>query len=223
VERCLRPTGIAVIEVPYLIDLIDHCEFDTIYHEHLCYFSLTALDRLFQRHGLAVIDAERVAIHGGSLRLFVARRNSGVPRAAVAELLRQEEDWGVGTPERYQGFARRVEQFADTLRAMLLDLKRQGHRMAAYGASAKGSTLLNYLGLPVGTLDFVVDRSPVKQGYYTPGTHLPIFAPEKLLEAKPDYTLMLTWNFSAEILKQQTEYRQRGGRFIIPLPEISVV
>jgi SAM-dependent methyltransferase len=219
VRAILKPTGVAVLEVPYVKDMLDHCEFDTIYHEHLCYFSLTTLDRCFRRHGLVIVDVERVAIHGGSLRLFAipVERVNGVP-PRVSTLLAEEAMWGVHTLEPYLAFASRVSQIRSSLRMMLLNLKASGHRIAAYGASAKGSTLLNYCGLGPETLEFVVDRSPVKQGKFTPGSNLRIFSPNKLLEEQPDYTLLLTWNFADEILRQQGEYRQRGGRFILPVP-----
>jgi SAM-dependent methyltransferase len=220
VRRVLRAGGVAVIEVPYLNDLLARCEFDTVYHEHLCYFSLTALDRCFARQGLAVADVERVPIHGGSLRLFAVPDRAGVtPSARVRQLLAEEAAWGVMTVEPYRAFANRVERLRESLREMLADLKRRGRRLAAYGASAKGSTLLNYCGVGRETLEFVADRSSVKQGRFTPGTRLPIVPPERLLEDQPDYTLLLTWNFADEILAQQAEYRRRGGRFIVPVPE----
>ncbi|HMA34038.1 MAG TPA: class I SAM-dependent methyltransferase [Chloroflexia bacterium] len=221
----LKAGGVAVIEVPYVKDLIDHVEFDTIYHEHLCYFSLTALDRLFRRHGLQVQDVERLPIHGGSLRVFVARAPAagGPGRARVDALLHEEATWGVDQIAFYRGFGARVERLRDDLRELLRGLKAAGQQIAVYGASAKGSTLLNYCGIGPAVLDFVVDRSPVKQGRYTPGTHLPIYAPEKLLEARPDYVLLLTWNFADEILAQQAAFRQAGGRFILPIPEVKVV
>jgi SAM-dependent methyltransferase len=220
----LKPGGVAVIEVPYVRELIEKVEFDTIYHEHLFYFSLTALDRLFGRHGLAITDVERLPIHGGSLRVFVQPESAATsPSESVGRLLQEESEWGVDDPARYTGFAERVAVLRSRLRAMLRDLKSHGMSIAAYGASAKGSTLLNYCGIGGETLDFVVDRSTVKQGFYTPGTHLPILSPDHLLTEMPDYVLLLTWNFAKEILEQQTGYLARGGRFIIPVPEPRVV
>jgi len=224
--RLLKPGGVAVIEVPYVAEMVERCEFDTIYHEHLCYFSLTALERLFARHGLSVVDVERLSIHGGTLRIFVGKGEGDGGRGrspAVSRLLEEERAWGVGDIDFYRGFGARVEGLRADLTALLARLKAEGRRVAVYGASAKGSTLLNYFRLGRETLDFVVDRSTVKQGYYTPGTHLGIHPPTRLLEEMPDYVLLLTWNFADEILEQQAEYRRRGGRFIIPVPEVRVV
>lgn len=227
IELLLTETGLAVVEVPYVVDMIGNCEFDTIYHEHLCYFSLTALDRLFDSHGLRIIDVEHLAIHGGSLRIFVERAdappagNNG--RASLVRLLDEETASGVDRMHFYADFSRRVETARAELVALVLELKSKGQRIAAYGASAKGSTLLNYCGIGTQVLDFVVDRSPVKQGHYMPGTRLPIHPPEKLLEDMPGFVLLLTWNFAAEILEQQRTFQERGGRFIIPVPKARVL
>jgi hypothetical protein len=212
--------------VPYVKDMIDGVEFDTIYHEHLCYFSLTALDTLFKRHGLLIADTEHLAVHGGSLRVFVCKNDnqqSGKSSQAVMDTLQREAESGLKELSFYKGFGAKVEELKASMLALLKELKSNGKRVVAYGASAKGSTLLNYFGIGRETIDFVVDRSTKKQGYYTPGTHLPIYAPEKLLAAMPDYVLLLTWNFADEILAQQFEFRQKGGRFIIPIPELKVV
>jgi hypothetical protein len=227
-ELLLKDDGITVIEAPYAKEMIDRSEFDTIYHEHLCYFSLTALDRLFSRHGLTIFDVELLAIHGGSLRIFAgkttASRNAARARSQrVLKMLEEEAAWGVSESDFYLGFAQKVESLRANLLKLLRGLKTEGTHIAVYGASAKGSTLLNYCGIGREMIDFVVDRSRVKQGYYTPGTHLPIYAPEKLLEEMPEYALLLTWNFADEILEQQAEYRSRGGRFIIPIPELKIV
>jgi hypothetical protein len=222
----LKYDGVAIVEVPYVKEMIDQREFDTIYHEHLCYFSLTALNNLFERHGLSIEDVEQIPIHGGSLRVFVG--NKGIrPQEdrppSVARLLQEEKEWGVEQEDFYRGLDAEVERLRDELVSLLRDLKARGETIAVYGASAKGSTLLNYFGIGKETLDFVVDRSTVKQGHYTPGTHLPIYAPEKLSEVMPAYVLLLTWNFAEEIMAQQKAYRRRGGHFIIPIPEVEVV
>jgi SAM-dependent methyltransferase len=218
----LAGEGVAVIEVPYLRDLIDKSEFDTIYHEHLCYFSVTALHRLLSRHQLVLADIERIPIHGGSLRLFVMHEGAA-QKAAVARLLEQEEKFGVTHTAYYADFAARIENLRSDLVSLLKDLKGRGHSIAAYGASAKGTTLLNFFGLGRDVLDFVADRSPVKQGKLTPGLHLPIVPADALARLRPDYCLLLTWNFAEEILQQQSGYRAGGGKFVVPIPQVRIV
>lgn len=222
-ERLLKPQGRVVLEFPYAVDMVEKTEFDTIYHEHVFYFTLTPVLPLFARHGLEIVHVERIPIHGGSLRLFAAHKGAFPVEASVPALLAEEERRGVGSLEYYRDFSSRVEAIKSALVDLLQKLKSEGNRLAAYGASAKGSTLLNYAGIANELLDFVVDRNTYKQGCLTPGSHIPIVPPEKLLEHQPDYTLLLTWNFAEEIFAQQAEYRRRGGRFIVPIPDVRVV
>jgi SAM-dependent methyltransferase len=221
IAALLKEDGVAVIEAPYVKELIDHGQFDTIYHEHLCYFSVTALTRLFQRHGLSLNRVERLAIHGGSLRLFVEKRER--MDRSVAEHLRAEQRDGMDRLDYYQGFSARVGRIRSELVALLGRLQRQGARIAGYGAAAKGTILLNFAGIGQGVLEFVADRNVHKQGRYIPGVRLPIVAPERILAQSPDYLLILPWNFKDEIMEQQAQFRRRGGRFIVPVPAPVVV
>jgi SAM-dependent methyltransferase len=217
----LADDGRATIENAYVRDLIERCEFDTIYHEHFCYFSCTAVDSLMRRHGLYLRDVEHLSMHGGSLRWHLMKQEG--PRESVERMLRAEEMAGLREPAFYAAFAERVRGVQRDLLALLRRLKGEGARIAAYGAAAKGSTLLNSTGIGTDLLDFVVDRNVHKQGLLMPGVHIPIRAPEALVEEMPDYTLLLAWNFAQEIMRQQQEYRARGGRFIVPVPTPEVV
>ena len=220
-EILLADDGIVVIEVPYVRELIKNCEFDTIYHEHLCYFSVTSLSHLFERHGLRIRDLRELSIHGGSLRLFVGR--GGVQGDSVRSALQSEFNHGLQKFSFYRNFQEDVERLRDELVALLTSLKGAGHSIAAYGASAKGSTLLNYSGIGLDLLDFVVDRNTHKQGKFMPGQHIPIYGPERVLSNRPDFLLLLAWNFAEEIMTQQAEYKELGGRFIVPVPSPAIV
>lgn len=222
-RETLKPSGRIVLEFPYAADFIENSEFDTVYYEHVYYFSLTALQPLFARHGLEIFHVERIPIHGGSLRLFAGHAGAQKLQASVATLLAEEKQRGLATLDYYRDFSRRTAKIKDDLVALVKQLRAAGKTVAAYGAAAKGSTLLNYCGLGTGDISFVVDRSTFKQGRLMPGMHQPILAPEKLLEQRPDYAVLLTWNFADEILRQQEDYRAAGGKFIIPIPEVRVV
>lgn len=219
----LKPGGRVVLEFPYGGDFVENCEFDTVYHEHVFYFCLRPLTELFGRHGLEIFHVERLPIHGGSLRLFAGRAGEHAVRETVTALRAEEERRGVGAPGFYRDFADRAETIRRDLRTLLAGLRADGRTVAAYGASAKGSTLLNFVAPPPETFAFIADRSTYKQGRFSPGLHVPIVAPEELLARQPDDTLLLTWNFADEILAQQAEYRRRGGRFIVPIPAVRVV
>jgi len=219
IEALLSEDGFLALEFPYLVNLLENTEFDTIYHEHLSYFSITPLVQFFAMHKMEIFDVRRTSIHGGSVRLFIQRK--GGPRkttSAVTELLALEKQRGIMELKTYQHFAENVKKLKTGLVSLLTKLRKEGKSIAAYGAPAKGNTLLCYCGIGTKLIDFTVDRSPYKQGLFTPGTHIPILAPEELLRRKPDYALILAWNFASEIVKQQEDYAKAGGKFIIPVP-----
>jgi hypothetical protein len=201
--------------------MIERLEFDTIYHEHLCYFSASAVDALLARHQLVLADVERVPIHGGSLRLWIAHAGSEV-RPSVAALLAEERALGMTRIDYYRDFGMRASALRDDLVAHLRRLKAAGKRIAAYGAAAKGAVLLNYARIDKELVDFVADRSPHKQGRFLPGVRIPIRGPDALLKDRPDYVLLLAWNFEEEIRAQQADYLRQGGRFIVPVPAIRI-
>jgi SAM-dependent methyltransferase len=219
IASVLADDGVAVLEMPYIRDLVQHLEFDTIYHEHYSYFSLSSFSSLLSRNGLQLVDVEHLPIHGGSLRYFAMLDGAATPSGAVTELQQEEARLGVDRSEFYADFASRVEALRESLRTVLKDLKAQGHRVAGYASAAKATVLLNALGVGAETIEYIVDRSPHKQGRYVPGARIPIFGVERLLEEFPDEVVIFAWNFAEEIMAQQAEYRARGGRFLIPIPE----
>jgi hypothetical protein len=225
VELLLSEDGIACFEVPHLLELLEKTEFDTVYHEHLDYFSLYALTRLFSTVGLTIFKVGRPPIHGGSLRIFA--RKSGAPDIlfddSVDDLLAEEAEKGIDDVATYRRFAKRVKTVRSDLRELLSTLKCEGKRIAAYGAAAKGMTMLSYCNLGLETIDYVVDKSPYKQGHWTPGNHIPIYNVDRLVSDRPDYLLILAWNFSEEIIAQQQAFRDAGGRFIVPIPSPAVL
>jgi SAM-dependent methyltransferase len=222
ISMLLADDGVVSIENPYVRSLVDHVEFDTIYHEHLFYHSCTSIQNLAERHGLTLNHVDCFPrLHGGTLRWTLGRKADR--SAAATAFLESEKASGLVTPEYYRGFASRVEHVRHSLRALIERLVAEGHTVAAYGAAAKGATLVNTVGLTTDLVEFVVDRNTHKQGLMMPGTHQPILDPSALLERKVDYLLLLAWNFKDEIMAQQSEYAARGGRFIVPVPEPVVI
>ncbi len=216
----LAPDGVLIVETPYVRELVEKLEFDTIYHEHLFYYSATSISRLFGRHALTIVDIERVPIHGGTLRVWAARSDgSRQPSARTQALLAEEDAIGLPRVPYYQDFSNRVNGLLTRLSELLFGLQQEGATIAAYGAAAKGAVMLNALG-PAGRVpEWVADRNPAKQALHMPGTRQPVRPPDRILADMPDYLLINTWNFLDEIMEQESEYRARGGRFIVPVPE----
>lgn len=225
IRELLKPTGTATIEFPHLQRLIEGNQFDTIYHEHFSYFSFLTAERIFAAHGLTLFDVEELWTHGGSLRLH-ARHESDRSRPVTeraSALRRRELEGGYADLAVYRAFEQRVHATKRRLLDLLIKAKDSGKRVAAYGAPGKGNTLLNFCGIRSDLVEFTVDRNPYKHGKYLPGTHIPIFAPEYLDQSKPDYILILPWNFQTEIVAQLDHAREWGARFIVPIPEARIL
>jgi SAM-dependent methyltransferase len=221
----LRDDGVITVEVPHLLELMRGSQFDTIYHEHFSYFSVLVARKVFAAHGLAVFDVDRLPTHGGSLRLYVQHESGGRQSISkhVSAIEEDERAAGLDRINGYAGFDLQVRRVKLELLQFLTAVKREGKTLAAYGAAAKGNTLLNYCGIRADILDFVVDRNPYKQGRFLPGTHIPIHAPEVIAERRPDFLLILPWNIRGEIMEQMSAIREWGGRFVIPIPRLEVI
>jgi SAM-dependent methyltransferase len=219
----LKPTGTATLEFPHLVRLIEENQFDTIYHEHFSYLSLITVQTIFAAHGLRVYDVDEIPTHGGSLRVYACHTDGPHPTAtAVADLIAREEQFGLRRVDTYSRFSEQVQDTKRALLQFLIEARQQGQRVAGYGAPGKGNTLLNYCGIRTDFVEYTVDRNPYKQGKFLPGTHIPIHAPERIRETRPDYVLILPWNLRHEIVAQLGYIREWGGRFVVPIPSVDV-
>ena len=221
----LKPGGVVTMEFPHLVRLMEENQFDTIYHEHFSYFSFFTAEKIFAAHGLTIFDVEQLETHGGSLRIYACHveDSSKSISSAVNALRSHETAIGINRLETYAKFEENVKETKRKLLEFLITTKRCGKKIAGYGAPGKGNTLLNYCGVRTDFLDYTVDRNPYKQGMFLPGTHIPIFSPEKIEETKPDYLVILPWNFKGEIMEQMSYISEWGGQFVVPIPEVSVV
>ncbi len=220
----LKPEGVLTLEFPHLLRLMEQNEFDTIYHEHFSYFSLLTTVQILERHGLRVFDVDELPSHGGSLRVYACRSESSSHpvQPSVHTVIEDEKKAGLNTPEAYENFKRQVKQTKLALLEFLLKAAREGKSVAGYGAPGKSATLLHYCGIGRDLIEYTVDRSPYKQGKYLPGSHIPIYHPDRIMETKPDYVVILPWNLKDEIIQQLRGIREWGGRFVVPIPEVTV-
>jgi hypothetical protein len=225
VAALLKPRGVGTFEFPHLLRLMEHNQFDTIYHEHFSYFSLTTIRAVFARHGLQVFDVRELPTHGGSIRVYVQPTATGGRPVAdrVPELLRTEIAAGMTDLAVYGRFQERVHATKRQLLSFLIEARNAGKHVAGYGAPGKGNTLLNYCGIGTDFLDFTVDRNPAKKGTWTPGTRIPILDPDVILERRPDFVLILPWNLREEITRKMSAIREWGGRFVIPIPAVEII
>nr|WP_277816389.1 class I SAM-dependent methyltransferase [Neptunicella marina] len=220
----LSDDGVLTMEFPHLQQLIEQSQFDTIYHEHFCYLSLLVVEKAFAKHGLRIFDVEQLATHGGSLRIYACHNNAQQQTTAALDALRKQEKLaGLTELSTYLTFAEQVQQCKNQLLSFLINAKAQGKKVVGYGAPGKGNTLLNYCGIGPDLLSYTVDRSPHKQGKYTPGTRIPIYAPDKIFATQPDYVLILPWNLATEITQQMQDIKQWGAKFVLPVPTATVL
>jgi SAM-dependent methyltransferase len=220
----LADEGALSMEFPHLLQLIENTQFDTIYHEHFSYFSLLAVQRIFRHHGLEIFDVEELSSHGGSLRIYAQHSDGKFPHNdSVDRLLAKERDAGLNRLETYGQFSEQVFEVKRALLEFLIEARRGAKRVVGYGAPAKGNTLLNFCGVGTDFIDYTVDRSPHKQGRFLPGTHIPIYSPERIAQTEPDYVLILPWNLQDEIVEQMAHVRDWGGRFVVPVPRLTVL
>lgn len=220
----LKPRGVITMEFPHLMRLMEENQFDTIYHEHFSYLSFLTVRKIFAAHGLSLFDVDEIPTHGGSLRIYARHRedSSRSIESRVTELQKREEQAGFTRLEHYSSFTEKVKETKRKLLDFLITAKREGKSIAGYGAPGKGNTLLNYCGIRIDFLDYVVDRNVYKQGKFLPGTHIPIYHPDKIRETQPDLLLILPWNLKSEVMEQNSYIREWGGRFVVPIPEVEV-
>ena len=223
-KALLKPCGLITMEFPHLLQLMGQNQFDTIYHEHFSYFSFLAVEQVFARHGMKLFDVEEIPTHGGSLRIYACHdQDASKPIGDRARELRsREETIGFGQLNHYCSFGPQVEETKHKLLSFLISARQEGKRIVGYGAPAKGNTLLNYCGIRTDLIDYTVDRSPHKQGYFLPGVHIPIYAPDRIRQTRPDYLLILPWNIREEVMQQMHFIREWGGKFVVPIPEVRV-
>ncbi|AFY36960.1 C-methyltransferase [[Leptolyngbya] sp. PCC 7376] len=223
-KTILKPTGVITVEFPHLLNLINYNQFDTIYHEHFSYLSLFTVEQIFDHHGLRIFDVDELRTHGGSLRIYACHHENQhrLQEEKVIQVKQRELDKGLDKTATYNAFSEQVKETKRKILDFAIKAKRKSKKIVAYGAPAKGNTLLNYCGIRSDFIDFTVDRSVYKQGLYLPGTHIPILEPEKIREAKPDYLMILPWNLQEEIISQMSYIREWGGQFVIPIPQLEI-
>jgi 2-polyprenyl-3-methyl-5-hydroxy-6-metoxy-1,4-benzoquinol methylase len=220
----LKPNGVLTMEFPHLLQLMDKNQFDTIYHEHFSYFSFLTVEQVFASHGLTLFDVEKISTHGGSLRIYGKHRETNPTiSACLSDLKEREIAAGMNTIDTYLSFTEKVQTTKCNLLSFLIDAKKEGKSVVGYGAPAKGNTLLNYCGVRTDFIEYTVDLSPHKQNTFLPGTHIPVYHPDKIKETKPDYVLILPWNLKQEIMSQMAFIREWGGRFVVPIPSVEVL